>query len=171
MANAHTPSAAVRERADVKVVTSVIGRDRYRIVATATLDGAPAEVWSLMWDWKSFLAVTLPGLTSAFEWLSGGPDQVPSTFQFAVAGGILEEEVYERTADGEAGRYRLRYRVLEPALGMLEYDAVLELQGMAEARTAFSATREVRLAPDAAPDMLAAMIESETQCLVKHFAA
>jgi hypothetical protein len=170
MANAHTEGAAAPERADVKVVTTVIGRDRYRIVATATIEGAPVAVWALLWDWERFLAVTLPGLTSGFEWLSGGPDQVPSTFQFEVAGGILEEEVYDRTADAEAGRYRLRYRVLKPALGMLEYDAVLELQRTAEARTAFSAIREVRLAPDSAPDMLAGMIESETQRLKEHFA-
>jgi hypothetical protein len=87
-----------------------------------------------------------------------------------VAGATLEEEIYERTADEEAGRYTLRYRVLEPALGMLEYDAVLELQRIAEARTAFSATREVRLAPDSAPDMLAGLIESETERLKEHLA-
>ncbi len=157
-------------RADVKVATTVTGSDRYRIVATATVERAPVDVWALLWDWERFVAVGLPGLSSGFTWLSGGPDEVPSTFQFEVAGAILKEEIYERTAQEAAGRYRLRYRVLEPALGMLEYDAVFELQGIAEARTAFSATREVRLAPGTAPEILAQMIESETQCLKDHFA-
>jgi hypothetical protein len=102
--------------------------------------------------------------------LHGGPDEVPSTFQFEVAGGILKEEIYERTAEPQAGQYRLRYRTLEPALGLLEYDALFELQQTDAARTAFTATREVQLAAGAAPEMLAAMIKSETQCLEQHFA-
>jgi len=106
-----------------------------------------------------------------FKWLSGGPDQVPSTFQFQLAGATLKEEIYERAADQDAGQFRLRYRALEPALGVLEYEAVLELQRIADARTAFSATREVRLAPGIAPDMLAGIVESETRCLKEHFAA
>lgn len=113
----------------------------------------------------------LPGLTSDFQWLSGGPDEVPSTFQFELAGATLKEEIYERSADREAGRYRLRYRALEPALGIVEYDAVIELQRVADTATAFSATREVRLAPGMAVDMLAGIVESETQCLKDHFAA
>jgi hypothetical protein len=106
----------------------------------------PADVWALLWNWESLLAVGLPGLTSDFTWLSGGPDQVPSTFQFVMATSILKEEIYERTAEEGAGRYRLRSRVLEPALDVLEYDAVLELQRIPGAHTAYSAAREVRLA-------------------------
>jgi hypothetical protein len=114
--------------------------------------------------------VGLPGRTSDFTWLSGGPDQVPSTFQFVVAGSILKEEIYERTAEERAGRHRIRYRLLEPALGVLEYDAVLELQRTPGAHTAFSATREVRFARGAPPEMLAGMVESETRCLKEYFA-
>ena len=170
MAEEHAADASVPEHVDVEVVTTVTGPDQYRIVATATLESAPVEVWALLWDWERLVAVGLPGLTSDFKWLSGAPDEVPSTFQFVVAGAILKEEIYERTVEEAAGRYRLRYRALEPALGVLEYDAVLELQRIAEAATAFSATREVRLAPGTAPDMLAGMVDSETQCLKEHFA-
>ena len=170
MANERSVNQPAAEPSGVKVVTTVIGPDQYRIVATATFEGAPAEVWALLSNWESLLAVGLPGLTSDFTWLSGGPDQVPSTFQFVVAGSILKEEVYERTAEEGAGRYRLHYRLLEPALGVLEYDAVLELQRIPGAHTAFSATREVRLAPGAAPGMLAGMVASETQCLKEYFA-
>ena len=161
----------VPDRGDIKVVTTVTGSDQYRIVATATFDSAPVEVWALLCDWERLVAVGLPGMTSDFKWLSGGPDEVPSTFQFRMAGATLKEEIYERTAEEAAGRYRLCYRALEPALGVLEYDAVLELRRLAGAHTAFSATREVRLAPGTAPGMLAGVVESETHCLKEHFAA
>lgn len=154
---------------DVSVVTTVTGPDRYRIVATATFESAPVEVWKLLWDCEQLVAVGLPGMTSNFQWLSGSPDEVPSTIQFEVGGETLKEEIYERSADQAAGRYRLSYRALEPALGVVEYDAVIELQRKATAETAFSATRDVRLAPGTAPDMLAGMVESETQCLKEHF--
>ncbi len=170
MADEHSADESVPERGDVRVVTTVTGPDQYRIVATATFESAPVEVWALLWNWERLVAVGLPGLTSDFKWLSGGPDEVPSTFQFEVAGATLKEEIYERTAEEGEGRYRLRYRALEPALGVLEYDAVLDLQRIAGARTAFSATREARLAPGTAPDMLAGMVQSETQCLKEHFA-
>jgi hypothetical protein len=171
MANERIADELVPEHDDVKVVTTASGPDQYTIVATATFESVPAEVWALLWDWERLVAVGLPGMTSDFQWLSGGPDKVPSTFQFELAGATLNEEIYERTSEEGAGRYRLRYRALGPALGVLEYDAVLELQRTAGAHTAFSATRKVRLAPGTAPDMLAGMIESETQCLKEHFAA
>ena len=169
MANERIPAETLPEPGDVKVVTAVTGTDQYRIVATAMFQRSPVEVWALLWDWERLVAVGLPGLTSNFRWLGGGPDKIPSTFQFEVAGATLKEEIYERTAEEGAGLYRLRYRALEPALGVLEYDAVLELQRIGRVQTAFSATREVRLAPGTAPDMLAGMVKSETQCLKEYF--
>ncbi len=171
MANDISPDEPLPKGGDVRVVTAVTGPDQYRIVATTTFERTPLEVWALLWDWEHLLAVGLPGLTSNFQWLSGGPDKVPSTFQFEVAGATLKEEIYERAAEEGRGRYRLRYRAVEPALGVLEYDAVLELQRMGGVYTAFSATREVRLVPGTAPDMLAGMVEFETHCLKEHFAA
>ena len=158
------------DTSDVRVIITATGADQYRIVATATFDSELAEVWALLWDWQRFVAVGLPGLTSGFTWLSGGPDHVPSTFQFEAAGALLKEQIYERAADLESGRHCLRYRVLEPALGVLEYDAVLELQSTEAGGTAYSATRDVRLTPGTGPDMLAGMVESETRCLKQYFA-
>ena len=97
----------VPDRGDIKVVTTVTGSDQYRIVATAAFDSAPVEVWALLSDWERLVAVGLRGMTSDFKWLSGGPDEVPSTFQFRMAGATLKEEIYERTAEEAAGRYRL----------------------------------------------------------------
>lgn len=154
---------------DVEVVTDDFGDDRYRITATAEFDATATRVWELLLDWEQFVAVGLPGMTGDFEWLSGGPTQVPSTFQFAIAGATLKEEIYECATDAGYGKYSLRYRALEPALGVVEYDAILELQQLAGARTGFQAVREVRLEPGASPDMLTEMVRSETQCLKEHY--
>jgi hypothetical protein len=99
MADEHSTDESVPERGDVKVVTTVTGPEQYRIFATATFESAPVEVWALLWNWERLVAVGLPGLTSDFKWLSGGPDEVPSTFQFKLAGAILKEEIYDRTAE------------------------------------------------------------------------
>ena len=61
--------------------------------------------------------------------------------------------------------------MLEAALGVLDYDAVIELQPAGGGQTAFAATREVRLAPGAAPDMLVDVVAAEAEHLRAHFAA
>ncbi|MEZ5293800.1 MAG: hypothetical protein R2745_22140 [Vicinamibacterales bacterium] len=155
--------------ARVRVVTERTPPDCYRITATAEFDSPPEVSWRLLRDWERFVEVAFPGMTSNFRWLRGTPDEVPSQFQFEIAGIVLKEEIYERThGDGD---YVLRYRALEPALGVLEYDAVLRLLTRPDGRTAFEAVRDVRLESGTPPDMLAEMVRSETQCLVDHFAA
>lgn len=131
----------------------------------------PEELWKLLMNWEWFLAVGLPGQTSNFKWLSGGPGEVPSTFQFATSNGdILKEGIYEGYSDPEGDRYRFRYRS-EPVLNILEYDAMFELQRRARTQTLFTATRDVRLEPGSVSDMLSELIEFETRCLKEHFAA
>jgi hypothetical protein len=98
------------------------------------------------------------------------PREAPSTFEFTVAGTVLKEEIYELTADEETDRYRLRYRALEPALGVLEYDAVLDMQPAARGTTVLQAVRTVRLEQGSTPDMLAGMVDGEMQSLRDHFA-
>lgn len=146
------------------------GDDRYEIVATERFDCRPRELWELLCDWERLVAVGLPGMTSDFRWLSGGPRESPSTFEFTVAGTVLKEEIYEITANEETDRYRLRYRVLEPALGVLEYDALLDLEPTAGRTTTLEAVRIVRLEQGSAPDMLAGMVDGEMQSLKDHFA-
>jgi hypothetical protein len=145
------------------------GDDRYEIVATERFDCPPRELWDLLCDWERFVAVGLPGMTSDFRWLSGGPRESPSRFEFIVAGTVLSEEIYELTADEKSGRYRARYRALEPALGVLEYDAVLDVESTDGVTTVLEATRAVRLESGSAPDMLAGMIDGEMQSLKDHF--
>jgi hypothetical protein len=160
---------AREDEADRTVVRDK-GDDRYEIVATERFDCSPTELWELLCDWERLVAVGLPGMTGDFRWLSGGPRESPSTFEFSVAGTVLKEEIYELTADEETNRYRLRYRALGPALGVLEYDAVLDVEPIAGGATALQAVRTVRLEQGSAPDMLAGMVDGEMQSLKDHFA-
>jgi hypothetical protein len=159
----------VGDDVNVRVVTENTRPDCYKITALAEFESTPDVSWQLLWDWERFVEIGLPGLTSNFLWLSGSPDEVPSKFQFEIAGALLKEEIYERTNSG--GDYLLRYRALEPALGVEEYDAVLRLLELPDGRTAFEAVRDLRLGSGASPDMLVELVRSETQCLVDYFAA
>lgn len=154
-----------------EVVVTETEPDRYEMTATAELDCAPATLWELLCDWERFVAVGLPGMTRDFRWLSGGPGEAPSTFEFAVGDAVLREEVYELSNEPDPGRYRLSYRALEPALGVLEYDAVLDVRPATAGGTRLDTRRVVRLEPGASPDMLAGMIEGEMQALRDHFAS
>ena len=156
---------------DIELITDTVGSDQYKITARAQFDSPADSVWPLLMNWERFIEVGLPGMTSDFRWLSGGPDVVPSKFQFDMAGATLKEEIYEQKVDPGQGLYLLRYRTLEPALGVTEYDASLVLQQLPGTVTSFEAIREVRLEPGASPDMLANVVESETQCLKDYFAA
>lgn len=153
-----------------RTVVADEGDDRYEISAVERFDCAPGELWALLCDWERLVAVGLPGMTSDFRWRSGGPGESPSTFEFTVGGAVLKEEIYELTAHEEPGRYRLRYRALEPALGVLEYDAVLDVGPAAGGGTVLEAVRRVRLEANGDPGMLAGMIDGEMQSLEDHFA-
>lgn len=91
--------------------------------------------------------------------------------QFDMAGATLKEKIYEQNVDLGQGRYLLRYRTLEPAFGVVEYDAAFVLEQLPGTGTRFEAVREVRLEPGASLDMLANVVQSETQSLKEHLAA
>lgn len=150
----------------VEVSTRAIGPNRYTIIATTTLDRPVGEVWALLCDFERLVAVGLPGMTSDFEWLNGGsPDQVPSRFQFAIGTARVVEEIYHLDGD----QYILRYRMLEPAMGILKYDAEFELTPVSNEQTFYSVTREVTL-ESGVVDGLAGLVATETQNVKDHFA-
>ena len=156
---------------EVELVSEIVGEDQYKITARAQFDSQAESVWPLLMNWERFIEVGLPGMTSDFRWLSGGPEVVPSTFQFDMAGATLKEEIYEQQVDLDQGRYLLHYRTLEPSLGIVDYDAALVLQQLPGTGTSFEAVRDVRFEPGASPDMLADVVKSETQYLKEFFAA
>jgi len=152
---------------DVNVVTKSTGPNQFTILATANFNCEPKKIWKLLWDWEQLLTVGLPGMTENFQWLNGSPEQIPSSFQFELGGVVIKEEIYERTTQDS---HYLRYRTLEPSLGVLDYDAILELHPIDEKHTAFSATREVTFEPGVEPEMLVELVRSETKNLQDYFA-
>ena len=150
----------------VQVTTRETGPNQYILVATATFDRPVGEVWALLDDFEKLLATALPGGPGSFEWLNGGgPGQAPVRFQLSISGQRLLEEVYHR----DPGNHSLRYRMLEPALGILEYDAVFELAPKSDGQTLYSVYREVTLEPGALDGILG-LIQLETQNMKEHFA-
>ena len=159
MSNLEEPNA-------VEVVTTPVGTSQFKIVAKATFNCAPEQIWKLLWDWEQLLAVGLPGVTENFQWLNGSPDHIPSSFQFEIGGVIIKEEIYERKTKSV---HRLRYRTLGPALGVVDYDAIIDLHPISNRQTVFLATRVVTFEPGVTPDMLADMVRSETKNLQTYF--
>ena len=163
-----TPTKLNITTEEVVVSTDTLASNEYKITATAIFDCHPSDVMKLLWDWEQLLAVGLPGMTSNFRWIKGGPDEVPSKFHFDMAGTVIKEEIYERVEVD--GFYRLRYKALEAALGILEYDAILDWHETDENQTAFQAIRTIVMAVGSGPEMLAEMCGSETQYLKDYFA-
>jgi hypothetical protein len=164
--DADSAQALADDDGGVEIMIKEIAPNRHSIVATATFAQPVARVWAVFRDFEQLVAAALPGLTSDFAWLDGGgPDRVPSRLRFATSGTSLVEEVYHR----DDGRYVLRYRMVEPALGILEYDAELQLTPISDEQTVYSATRTLTLAPGTL-DGLAGLVALETQNLKDLFA-
>lgn len=156
----------VKAHDDIEVITKSTGLNQFTIVATATFNCDPTKIWKLLWDWEQLLTVGLPGMTENFQWLNGSPEQIPSSFQFELGGAIIKEEIYKRTTKDN---HCLRYRTLEPSLGVVDYDAILELHPIDQKHTVFTATRKVTFEPGVEPDMLAEMVKLETKNLKDYF--
>lgn len=166
MTHSNSESRPPVEDGAVAVTVAETGAHQYSITATAALDAPIDAIWPLFDDFEKLVATALPGVASEFEWLNGGgPGRVPSTFQFVASGTRIVEEVYEL----DRARGTLRYRVLEPALGILVYDSALELAPISDRQTRYTSRREATLEPGAI-DGLAGLIELETQNLKNHFA-
>lgn len=150
----------------VEVTIQELGPNQYRVVSRATFDQPVAKVWPVFRNFEKLVNVALPGVTSDFEWLHGGnPDRVPSQFRFASGGAYVVEELYQRSDD----EHVLRYRVLEPVLGILDYDSELRLTPISDAQTAYTATRKMTLEPGAI-DSLRGLVSLETQNMKNYFA-
>lgn len=172
MSHSISPDRGAREQqahagdGGAEVTIQEIGPNQYSMVSRATFDQPVAEIWPVFRNFEKLVDVGLPGLTSDFEWLHGGsPDRVPSQFRFVSSGATLVEEIYHRSDD----EHVLRYRVVEPVLGILEYDAELRLTPISDAQTAYTATRKVTLEPGTM-DSLRGLAFLETQNMKNHFA-
>lgn len=150
---------------DVTVTVIETGDEEYIIHAQTFIDRPVGDIWPEIRDFEQLVDIGLPGLATNFQWLNGGgPEQIPSTFQFESGGATVVEEIYYRSEY----KHKLRYRVVEPALGIIEYDAVLNLDPVWFDKTYYSATRVLTLEPGVV-DGLTALIELETQNIKAYF--
>lgn len=157
---------AIAPSAEVDVTVTEIGPERYIITATTTFDRSAGKIWATIHNFEKLVAAALPGMTSNFEWLDGGsPGKVPSKFQFDVSGTTVVEEVYYR----RKANYTMRYRLLEPGLGIIALDGEVKLTPISNKKTRYEASREVTLEPGVI-DGFADLIAVETQTLQSHFA-
>lgn len=166
MSHSNSEHRAPAEDGAVAVTVTETGTNQYNITATAAFDAPLDEIWPLFDDFEKLVATGLPGLSSDFEWLGGGgPGRVPSTFQFLASGALLQEEVYEI----DRARGIMRYRMLEPALGIRVYDSVLTLEPISDRQTRFTSHRSLTVDPGAR-EGLVGLVQLETQNLKDHFA-
>lgn len=149
---------------DVTVTVTQTGTNEYTIVAETYVYNNIETIWSKVRNFKTFVEVALPGVATNFQWICGGPHQIPSTFKFTTSGEIVKEEIYYRSEY----KHKLRYRVLEPALGILEYDSIIDLDPVWSNKTHYKATRFVTLEPGAL-EGLVDLFELETGNIKDYF--
>ncbi|AKU93620.1 hypothetical protein AKJ09_00284 [Labilithrix luteola] len=150
----------------VELVTTELGPHQYRIVTSATFDRPVARVWPTFLDFQNLVELGLPGSASDFVWVDGGsPQKVPSSFQFISGGETIHEEVYYR----DNHTHTMRYRLLQPALGFVEIDSVLQLENV-RGRAHYTATRVVTLDPNLPVEALSSLLVLETANLKTYFA-
>lgn len=150
----------------VEVRVTPLGPGEYLFEATSTFHQSLDRVWAAASDFERLIAVSLPGMATDFQWLNGGgPRRLPAVFQFTAGSEIVQEELYELN-DAE---HSFRYRLLRPALGMLEYDGTLRFESIAKDWTEYSAVRRIKLEASAV-EGLKGLIALETQNLKDYFA-
>lgn len=150
----------------VETVTTELGPNQYRIVTSATFDRPVARVWPTFLDFQNLVELGLPGSATDFVWVNGGsPQKVPSAFQFLSGGETIHEEVYFR----DNHTHTLRYRLLQPALGFVAIDSVLQLENC-RGRAHYTATRVVTLEPNVPVESLSSLLTLETENLKTYFA-
>ncbi|AGP34712.1 hypothetical protein BE04_04715 [Sorangium cellulosum] len=153
-----TGSAAATEgpfSADVGVASSTscddesvflfpsIGQDQYLSYQRVLIDAPVSEVWPVLRDIEWFAEAVLPEVAPTFLWLNGGgPETIPSAYQFTSGGVTLVEEIIYRSE----AHHQILVRLLEPAFGMEQYYALGDLTPCGD-QTVLEYTRYLELAP------------------------
>ncbi|AUX39630.1 uncharacterized protein SOCE26_010250 [Sorangium cellulosum] len=121
-----------------------IGENRYLSYQAVVLDPPVSEIWPVLRDAERFVLAVLPDVAPTFLWVDGGgPEIIPSSFQFTSGGVTLHEEAVYRSDELHQVLYRLR----EPAFGMQEYYAFGEVTRVCGQKTLLEYTRVLDLAP------------------------
>lgn len=143
-----------------------LGPNRYFFFQKVTVNPSPGRVWTEVRDLEKLVAIALPGVAEDFQWVDGGgPERVPSRFQFVVSGTTIHEEVYAR----DQRRHSVRYRLLVPALGIASYDAEVKLLSADKNQTTLVFARDITFDAGADPTPLTDLIGTEGIAIRDHF--
>jgi hypothetical protein len=157
---------AVTAGSDVQVTATEIGPNRYIVVATATFGRGVGKVWATFHNFEKIVGIGLPGVVTDFVWLQGSPGIVPSSFILYAGDVAVPEELYYR--DNES--YRMRYRLLQPALGFVTLDADLQFTPISNKETRYTATRDVTIENGVPIEDFVGLTIAETQNIQDYFA-
>ncbi|WP_438018799.1 hypothetical protein WMF18_06845 [Sorangium sp. So ce315] len=148
-------------------VLTPIGEDQVLSYQRVLIDAPIGEVWPVLRDIERFAEAVLPDLAPTFMWLDGGgPETIPSRFQFSSGADTLVEEIIYRS---EAEK-QILVRLVEPVLGMQEYYAFGDLTRACGDRTVLEYTRYLELAPGTDIEFFRALFTQEFIAIPAYFA-
>ncbi|WP_437816325.1 hypothetical protein [Sorangium sp. So ce1078] len=143
-----------------------IGTDQYLSYQRVLIDAPISEVWPVLRDVEWFVEAVLPDVAPTFMWLNGGgPETIPSTYQFTSGGVTLLEEIFYRSET----HHQILVRLLEPAFGMEQYYALGDLTQCGD-QTVLEYTRYLELAPGTDIEIFRALFTQEFIDIPAYFA-
>jgi hypothetical protein len=120
-----------------------LGSNQYLFYQRVLLDAPINEVWAEIRNAERVVAIALPAAEPTFMWLNGGgPETVPSLYQFSVGDATLLEEVAYRSDP----HHQVLYRLVNPAFGMQQYYAGANLTRCGQ-KTTLEYVRYLELQP------------------------
>ncbi|KYF52948.1 hypothetical protein BE08_32275 [Sorangium cellulosum] len=139
-------------------VFTPIGEDQVLSYQRVLIDAPIGEVWPVLRDIEVFVEAVLPDLAPTFMWLDGGgPETIPSRFQFSAGADTLVEEIIYRSETEK----QILVRLVEPVLGMQQYYAFGDLTRACGDRTVLEYTRYLELAPGTDIEFFRALFTQE----------
>ncbi|XXX79437.1 hypothetical protein WMF30_11740 [Sorangium sp. So ce134] len=143
-----------------------IGEDQYLTYQRVLIDAPISEVWPVLRDVEWFVEAVLPDVAPTFVWLNGGgPETIPSTYQFTSGGVTLLEEIIYRSE----AHHQILVRLLAPAFGMEQYYALGDLTPCGD-QTVLEYTRYLELAPGTDIEFFRALFTQEFIDIPAYFA-
>ncbi len=140
------------------LVLTPIGENQYLSYQRVVLDAPVSEVWPELRDIERFVQVVLPDIAPTFMWVDGGgPEIIPSRYQFTAEGVTLLEEIIYRSEEEN----QILVRLVEPAFGMQQYYAFGDLTKVCGQKTLLEYTRYLELDPTTDPEIFRALFTQE----------
>lgn len=151
---------------EVKISVIEVGPDQYIVTAKTIIDAPVSTIWGTIRDFEKLTEIGLGGVLTDFQWLNGGgPEVVPSSFQFLAGDTLVIQELYYRNKF----THTMRHHILNlPVLGIQEYDAEIDLTPFFINKTMYIATRELTVDAEHL-EGLVALIELDTTNIANYF--